>query len=168
MKKIFYLACCFMLFTSCKDENATIGINPNDHSGGDVTVSITAGTEIKLQTDKACYAPGESVTFTADGQVPAGAKIRYRQLGEVVAEQDYTGNSWSWTLPEKDFTGYMVEIYSSSNDTAFPAIRVRGRLRAEVGRNYPGGNGLPEPLSHQRRAVPGLAQQAPLAARKQS
>ena len=117
MKKIFYLACCFMLFSSCKDDNATIGVNPSDHSGGDVATSVIAGTEIGLQTDKACYAPGESVTFTADGQVPAGAKIRYRQLGEVVAEQDYTGNSWSWTLPEKDFTGYMVEIYSSSNDT---------------------------------------------------
>ena len=115
MKKIFYLVSCFMLFASCKDENATTGINPSDHSGGDVSVSITAGPKIRLTTDKACYAPGENVQFTAEGQIPAGTKIRYRQLEEVIAEQDYTGNSWNWALPEQDFTGYMAEIYSSSN-----------------------------------------------------
>ena len=74
MKKIFYLVSCFMLFASCKDENATTGINPSDHSGGDVSVSITAGPKIRLTTDKACYAPGENVQFTAEGQIPARNK----------------------------------------------------------------------------------------------
>lgn len=115
-----------MLFASCKDENATTGINPSDHSGGDVSVSITAGPKIRLTTDKACYAPGENVQFTAEGQIPAGTKIRYRQLEEVIAEQDYTGNSWKWALPEQDFTGYMAEIYSSSNgiETIYGTIAI--------------------------------------------
>lgn len=72
--------------------------------------------EISLATDKAAYAPGETVTFTAS-QMPAGAiYIRYRHLGENLGEQAATGTSWTWTAPNEDFTGYLVEVYQKSSE----------------------------------------------------
>jgi hypothetical protein len=34
----------------------------------------------ELSTDKAVYNPGDKVRFSFSGTMPAGAKIRYRQL----------------------------------------------------------------------------------------
>ncbi|MDP8210409.1 MAG: hypothetical protein RAO94_08190 [Candidatus Stygibacter australis] len=38
---------------------------------------------VDLSTDKAVYHPGESVRFSFNGTMPAGAKIRYRQLDKT-------------------------------------------------------------------------------------
>lgn len=37
-------------------------------------------------------------------------------MDEVIEEQPLAGSSWTWTLPTVDFTGYMVDIYASSDD----------------------------------------------------
>lgn len=64
-----------------------------------------------LNTDKACYRPGETVRFTL-GEKPSGnAKVRYSHLGKVISEETLSSDSWSWTTPSDDYKGYMVDIY---------------------------------------------------------
>ena len=115
MKKIIYLAGIFLLFTACKNDDGA-GMANLEYEGGEVSVKIEEGTGISLFTDKACYAPGETVSFGILGNIPSNAKIRYRHLDEVIEEQPLAGSSWTWTLPTVDFTGYMVDIYASSDD----------------------------------------------------
>ena len=54
-------------------------------------ITTTAELSVALSTDKALYSPGETVSFHADGTLPAGAKVRYRQGSEVVAEEPLNG-----------------------------------------------------------------------------
>ena len=105
----------FLLFTACKNDDGAGMVNL-EYEGGEVSVKIEEGTGISLFTDKACYAPGETVSFGILGDIPSNAKIRYRHLDEVIEEQPLAGSSWTWTLPTVDFTGYMVDIYASSDD----------------------------------------------------
>lgn len=105
----------FLLFTACKNDDGA-GMANLEYEGGEVSVKIEEGTSISLFTDKACYAPGETVSFGILGNIPSNAKIRYRHLDEVIEEQPLAGSSWTWTLPTVDFTGYMVDIYASSDD----------------------------------------------------
>jgi len=69
-------------------------------------------TLVVLSTDKACYHPGDVVTFTADKALPVTAKIRYRSLDSTLLEVQASGQTWQWTAPATDFTGYMVDVCS--------------------------------------------------------
>jgi len=63
-----------------------------------------------VSTDKARYAPGSTVQFTGD-KSQSGLAVRYWHLGEIVEEKLLEDSmSWTWTLPEKDFQGYLVEL----------------------------------------------------------
>jgi dextranase len=75
----------------------------------------TTGTNVSMSTDKACYSPGDVVTFTIDHSLPATAKVRYRYLSDVVAENTLSGTTWQWTAPSADFTGYMVDVFDTVN-----------------------------------------------------
>ena len=48
-------------------------------------------------TDKACYAPGQTVTFKVVGTMPANTNIRYRHGLAVVETAQLTSSSWTWT-----------------------------------------------------------------------
>ena len=93
-------------FTGCQKELGYTGF---------VDPGAAAETTISLSTDKAVYAPGETVEFSAS-EMPAGAiYVRYMHLGEMVGEeQALSGTSWSWTAPSEDFKGYMAEVYQRS------------------------------------------------------
>jgi len=112
------LACAALLAVACSDNNDNDGgQNPAPTPGtgpsgavSDVT-SVTSNLYLDLSTDKACYAPGNAVHFTAS-QVVAGAKVRYRHGSATIKEEPMTSTAWSWQPPATDFTGYMVEIYT--------------------------------------------------------
>lgn len=75
------------------------------------------GQTMALTTDKACYKPGSTVTFTASGTVPASgtAMLRYRHNGTLISEQAFApdaNNQWTWTPPSTDYQGYMVDVYT--------------------------------------------------------
>lgn len=106
MKKIYIIAisCASFLF-GCKDYYDV----KND--------PITYGQsylDIDLYTDKPLYSPGENVKFTIKS-VPAGAKVRYSFLGNVIKEDNLTASTWTWQAPSEDFRGYMVEVYTVTN-----------------------------------------------------
>lgn len=113
MKYIVYaMAAMFFLASCSKDNDETGGGNGGGGETGGVTdvTPVTSDLTVNLTTDKACYKPGETVSFTADA-LPAGAKVRYRTLNKVISEQAVAGSSWTWTAPATDFTGYLADVY---------------------------------------------------------
>jgi len=69
-----------------------------------------------LNTDKACYKPGEVVHFTLKEKPLGNVKIRYSHLGKVLSEETLSSTSWDWTPPADDYKGYMVDIYEVTNN----------------------------------------------------
>lgn len=64
--------------------------------------------------DKAKYNPGEEVTFSVNG-THQNTVVRYKYLGEVVAEENLASRTWTWTPPSEDFRGYMVELVKTTD-----------------------------------------------------
>lgn len=109
------------------------------------------GQTLALTTDKACYQPGSTVTFTASGTIPTSgtATLRYRHHGALVCEQTFApdaNNQWTWTPPSTDYQGYMVDVYTrdasgkeqelgsiavdvSSDWKRYPPLWIRRQLR---------------------------------------
>lgn len=86
MKKIIYLVAAFLCM-ACSDDHGSN--QENGGASGSVTevTPVTSDLSVDLSTDKAFYKPGEKVVFTAEDALPAGTKVRYRLLGEVVGEE---------------------------------------------------------------------------------
>ena len=59
-------------------------------------------TQLELSTDKACYAPGNTVTFTAVGNLPSGKEVyvRYRHNNTFIEKHTITSKTWTWTPPQ--------------------------------------------------------------------
>lgn len=76
-------------------------------------VDIVSDLKISLSTDKACYAPGNTVTFTADGDLPWDKEVyvRYRHNNTFIEKHTITSKTWTWTPPKTDYMGYMVDLY---------------------------------------------------------
>lgn len=85
------------------------------HTSGNIVTTYPGDTTISITTNKASYKPGDEISFSIDKSLPATAKIRYRQLDNVLAEANVSGLTWHWTAPSADFTGYMVDVYSLEN-----------------------------------------------------
>lgn len=82
--------------------------------------NISSRLTVDMTTDKACYIPGQSVVFVLSGNVPANTMVRYRH-GSVILETHklsdvMSDNKWSWTPPMTDYQGYLVEVYTETND----------------------------------------------------
>ena len=108
MKYIVYaMAAMFFLASCSKDNDETGGGNGGGGETGGVTdvTPVTSDLTVNLTTDKACYKPGETVSFTADA-LPEGAKVRYRTLNKVISEQTVAGSSWTWTAVTCQFPSH--------------------------------------------------------------
>lgn len=82
--------------------------------------NISSLLTVDMTTDKACYIPGQSVVFVLSGNVPANTMVRYRH-GSAILEthklsEVMSNNKWSWTPPMTDYQGYLVEVYTETND----------------------------------------------------
>ena len=69
-----------------------------------------------IETDKCRYAPGETVKLTMSSAPPSNARVRYRNMGDIVTDTVLTSRTWTWTAPPEDFRGYMVEVYKTTTD----------------------------------------------------
>lgn len=76
----------------------------------------TAVKSISLSTDKSCYHPGETVTFTSDA-LPSSAYVRYSHLAKTISETPLSAKSWTWVSPSVDFQGYLVQVLTKSGST---------------------------------------------------
>ncbi|WEK37897.1 MAG: glycoside hydrolase family 66 protein [Candidatus Pseudobacter hemicellulosilyticus] len=89
-------------------------------------VTYGASFVLTIHTDKAVYKPGETVQFSLNKPLAGDIKIRYRRLSETISESPLTGNSWTWTAPATDYTGYLVDLYAvkEGQDTVYASIGV--------------------------------------------
>ncbi|MGI4871781.1 MAG: glycoside hydrolase family 66 protein [Janthinobacterium lividum] len=78
------------------------------------------------QTDKARYAPGESVAFSVTLDSPQSGQVlavKYYQAGTLVSQQTVpvttAAASWSWTPPTTDYQGYLVALTLQSGTTVY-------------------------------------------------
>ena len=85
-----------LLFASCSSDDT---FNISKASSLQPAVEITSRLTLELSTDKALYAPGQTISFSVKGNLPAGATVRYRHGADVVEEQPLSGSTWTWTAP---------------------------------------------------------------------
>ncbi|WP_222707256.1 glycoside hydrolase family 66 protein [Pontibacter qinzhouensis] len=114
---LFQLCFCVFLLGAggCKEDNGQTSPAPAEIPANPATPVYSNHA---ITTDKAIYKPGDNVIFTLEmSQIPATAKVRYKHLNEVVGEAAVTESSWAWQAPATDFWGYMVEVYSTANET---------------------------------------------------
>lgn len=123
MELISKMMFALLLFASCSSDDT---FNISKASSLQPAVEITSRLTLELSTDKALYAPGQTISFSVKGDLPAGATVRYRHGADVVEEQPLSGSTWTWTAPSQDFTGYLVDIYTKngSGETVYGTIAV--------------------------------------------
>lgn len=115
----------FILNFSCDN-------NDNPDLKVEETVLPTTYSEVLGFTkDKAKYNPGETVNFQVNA-VHQNTMVRYKFLGNVVAEEPLTASSWSWTPPTDDFRGYMVELVKDTNGDE----TILGTVAVDVSSNW--------------------------------
>ena len=123
MELISKMMFALLLFASCSSDDT---FNISKASSLQPAVEIDSRLTLELSTDKALYAPGQTISFSVKGNLPAGATVRYRHGADVVEEQPLSGSTWTWTAPSQDFTGYLVDIYTKngSGETVYGTIAV--------------------------------------------
>ena len=84
---------------------------------------LASGASVKLpklryqiETDLCNYSPGDKVSLTFSATPPAGTRIRYRFMGDIIQDTLLTSRKWTWTAPAEDFRGYMAEVYRPAED----------------------------------------------------
>ena len=142
LKHTYIFLILLMLFAACDKDDDGNNPDPGNNNGSGINGTVV------LTTDKARYNPGDDVVITADRSLSGEVKIRYRHLDETIREDVFAGESWTWTLPNQDFKGYMVDIYekvdeeeviygsvaidASSDWTVFPRYGFLSEFSSEV------------------------------------
>ena len=95
-------------------------------------------TQLDLSTDKACYAPGSTITFTAVGTLPAGKTVyvRYRHNNTFIHKEEVTSSTWTWTAPDKDFVGYMADLYYMEWTSDVGTEHIIGAIAVDVSSDW--------------------------------
>lgn len=120
MKKmnIFGICLSVVMLAACQKFNPTH--DPITYGDGYIKVNVN--------TDKVFYKPGEQVKFTLkkaiDGQ--PDFMVRYKHLGEVIADVPVSGLEWTWQPPSDDFKGYLADLHNviDGKDTIYASIAV--------------------------------------------
>ncbi len=96
-------------------------------------LGLSFGGEIfeSVNTDKACYNPGDSVRFSLhlrEQPVNSHLLVSYRHLFEridsisiPVINQEI---DWSWLPPGEDYRGYLAEIFLMNNENTIDRINI--------------------------------------------
>ncbi|HAQ18676.1 MAG TPA: cycloisomaltooligosaccharide glucanotransferase [Prolixibacteraceae bacterium] len=123
LRRIYLIVSVAIGCFSC-DKNKDSVDTPPDVLANTATPSYS---NITIATNKAAYSPGDEVTFTIDNSaLPSSAKVRYKYQNSVLSESSVAGSSWKWTTPATDYSGYMAEVYSTSDgkETIYSTIAV--------------------------------------------
>ena len=99
---------------------------------------VWESTQLELSTDKACYAPGSTVTFTADGDLPSGKEVyvRYRHNNTFIEKHTITSKTWTWTAPDTDYMGYMVDLYYMEWNEDVGTEHIIGAIAVDVSSDW--------------------------------
>lgn len=88
-----------------------------------------------LKCDSCAYHPGSEVKFSYSSSQISGARVRYMHLGQVIDDQPLTARSWTWTVPDKDFQGYLAQVYVPGSAEGEPET-VRGTIAIDVSSDW--------------------------------
>lgn len=101
-------------------------------------VGIVSELTLELSTDKACYAPGSTVTFTADGNLPSDKEVyvRYRHNNTFIEKHTFTSKTWTWTAPDTDYMGYMVDLYYMEWNGDIGTEHIIGAIAVDVSSDW--------------------------------
>lgn len=98
--------------------------------------TVTSQLSVNMKTDKACYVPGQTVTFVAEGNIPSSVKVRYRHGSHVLLVQDFSevakSKQWTWLPPSTDYQGYLVELYTEGSGVE----NILGTIAVDVSSNW--------------------------------
>ncbi len=86
-----------------------------DHPKNDPITYGDSYMDVYLSTDKAAYYPGDVVNVKLNKMPEGNLTIRYKHWNKVIKEEPLTGTEWTWTPPEEDFQGYLIDLYSVEN-----------------------------------------------------
>lgn len=118
MKMFGYIIAMSLALCACSSEDDDELLVPQPDTTGtseSVINKVITSMTLNLNTNKVSYRPGETVTFTVEGELPSGASVRYRQGNNTIATSAVSGTSWTWKVPQTDFTGYMADIYTTGD-----------------------------------------------------
>lgn len=117
MKVVYATLMTLLLFACSKENEETNSGTAGGIDSGETTdvIPVSSALSVNLSTDKACYRPGDVVSFTADA-LYSDAKVRYRTLNKVVSEHPMSDIAWTWTAPATDYTGYLVDVYRTKDN----------------------------------------------------
>ena len=87
---------------------------------------------LTLASDRCAYLPGDVVTITSSTAIPTDTRVRYRHLGDVVADTAITTKKWTWRVPDDDFRGYMAEVYQTDGEKDV----ILGTIAIDVSSDY--------------------------------
>ena len=99
---------------------------------------VWESTQLELSTDKACYEPGSTVTFTADGNLPSDKEVyvRYRHNNTFIEKHTITSKTWTWTPPKTDYMGYMVDLYYMEWNGDIGTEHIIGAIAVDVSSDW--------------------------------
>lgn len=89
-----------------------------------------------IETDKCSYAPGDVVTLTISSMPSSGSRVRYRYLGDVVADTLLSSRTWTWQAPPEDFRGYMVEVYRPGENSESNVDEICATIAIDVSSDW--------------------------------
>lgn len=99
---------------------------------------VWESTQLELSTDKACYEPGSTVTFTADGNLPSDKEVyvRYRHNNTFIEKHKIKSKTWTWTAPKTDYMGYMVDLYYMEWNGDIGTEHIIGAIAVDVSSDW--------------------------------
>ena len=103
-----YLLIMLLVMSACSNDDDAL-LAPIEEG-----VDMSYNEVLNFKKDKAKYNPGEEVSFRVNG-THQNTTVRYKYLGQVIAEEPLTGTSWTWEPPSEDFRGYMVELVKETD-----------------------------------------------------
>lgn len=132
-----------LLLASCgSTEDTPAGGNSEPEKPSTPEVSnvetVTSDIKLLLSTDLCAYLPGSEVTFNAKGSLPSDARVRYRHGFDIIEDAALSGNTWTWKTPQKDFTGYMAEVYQDERrvESGERRVKILGTIAVDVSSDW--------------------------------
>ena len=119
MKSInqFLVLWLLLLFCACETDSE------NERPSPDNPKTLVS---VQLSTDKSAYRPSEEVTVSVSGRLPGNCRVRCRHLNNILADQEFSGSEWQWTLPPDEGKAYLIDFYKRKNgeETTLASIAV--------------------------------------------
>ena len=110
-RPVFLFLVALIALSGCSKDKADTG---NDSIPGNLPAP--GFYNLAVESDKACYRPGEEVNFSLTGPISLPARVRYKNLNTLVEDIELNGTAWKWKTPDTDFKGYLAEVYGMDNN----------------------------------------------------